>query len=130
MITRPSTACWTGAARQLGLAASWLVNTLDPRAVLLGGTPFAAGAERFLASFADSVRQERGRRPRLCPDRRLRRLDRRHRRRGAGRTRPLDAPLTAVHLPGSCHTPFRGASQVCEVRDMPTTITAIDLETS
>lgn len=46
-----------GAARQLGLAASWLVNTLDPRAVLLGGTPFTAGAERFLASFADSVRQ-------------------------------------------------------------------------
>jgi predicted NBD/HSP70 family sugar kinase len=45
------------AARQLGLAASWLVNTLDPRAVLLGGTPFAAGAERFLTSFADSVRR-------------------------------------------------------------------------
>ena len=46
-----------GAAQHLGLAASWLVNTLDPRAVLLGGTPFAAGAERFLASFADSVRR-------------------------------------------------------------------------
>jgi predicted NBD/HSP70 family sugar kinase len=46
-----------GAARQLGLAASWMVNTLDPRAVLLGGTPFASGAERFLASFAGSVRQ-------------------------------------------------------------------------
>jgi predicted NBD/HSP70 family sugar kinase len=46
-----------GAARQLGLAASWMVNTLDPRAVLLGGTPFAAGAERFLTSFAGSVRQ-------------------------------------------------------------------------
>ncbi len=44
-------------AQHLGLAASWLVNTLDPRAVLLGGTPFAAGAERFLASFADSVRR-------------------------------------------------------------------------
>ena len=46
-----------GAAEQLGLAASWLVNSLDPRAVLLGGTPYAAGAARFLASFADSVRR-------------------------------------------------------------------------
>ena len=44
------------AARQLGLAASWLVNTLDPRAVLLGGTQYAGCADRFLAAFADSVR--------------------------------------------------------------------------
>ncbi|GAA3614607.1 ROK family transcriptional regulator [Microlunatus ginsengisoli] len=45
------------AARQLGLGASWLVNSLDPRVVLLGGTPFAAGAGRFLETFADSVRE-------------------------------------------------------------------------
>lgn len=45
------------AAHQLGLAVGWLVNTLDPGTVLLGGTPFAAGAETFLAAFADSVRQ-------------------------------------------------------------------------
>jgi predicted NBD/HSP70 family sugar kinase len=47
----------TSAADHLGLAASWLVNALDPRAVLLGGTPYASGAQRFLASFADSVRR-------------------------------------------------------------------------
>ena len=47
----------TSAAEQLGLAASWLVNALDPRAVLLGGTPYAAGARGFLATFADSVRR-------------------------------------------------------------------------
>ena len=57
MITRPSTACSRARRGSSGLAASWLVNTLDPRAVLLGGTPYAAGAERFLASFADSVRR-------------------------------------------------------------------------
>jgi predicted NBD/HSP70 family sugar kinase len=45
------------AARQLGLGASWLINTLNPQTVLLGGTPFAAGADRFLATFAESVRQ-------------------------------------------------------------------------
>ena len=32
------------------------MNTLDPRAVLLGGTQYAGGADRFLAAFADSVR--------------------------------------------------------------------------
>lgn len=45
------------AAEQLGLATSWLVNTVNPRAVLLGGTPFAAGADRFLATFTASVRR-------------------------------------------------------------------------
>jgi len=45
------------AARQLGLGASWLINTLNPQTVLLGGTPFAAGADRFLATFAKSVRR-------------------------------------------------------------------------
>ena len=43
------------AAWQLGLAACWLVNVLNPRTVLLGGTQFAAGATRFLESFAAAV---------------------------------------------------------------------------
>lgn len=43
------------AAHTLGLATSWLVNTVNPRAVLLGGTRFAAGADRFLAAFRASV---------------------------------------------------------------------------
>lgn len=43
------------AARHLGLAACWLVNVLNPKTVLLGGTAFAAGAGRFLDSFATAV---------------------------------------------------------------------------
>lgn len=45
------------AAWHLGVAASWVVNLLDPTTVLLGGSPFAAGAERFLATFAAAVRE-------------------------------------------------------------------------
>lgn len=44
------------AAERLGLAASWLVNTLNPASVLLGGTPFVAGAHRFRDVFAEAVR--------------------------------------------------------------------------
>ena len=60
----------TDAAGQLGLAASWLVNTLDPAIVLLGGTPFASGADRFLGAFAASVREHvlRSDRPELVID--------------------------------------------------------------
>ena len=43
------------AARHLGLATSWLVNVVNPKTVLLGGTPFAAGAPRFLEPFASAV---------------------------------------------------------------------------
>jgi predicted NBD/HSP70 family sugar kinase len=43
------------AAWHLGLAACWLVNVMNPKTVLLGGTPFAAGAARFLESFASAV---------------------------------------------------------------------------
>ena len=43
------------AADELGTAASWLVNLLNPSLVLLGGTEFAAGATGFLDRFADSV---------------------------------------------------------------------------
>ncbi len=46
----------TEAAWHLGVAASWVVNLLNPTTVLLGGSPFAAGAERFLATFAAAVR--------------------------------------------------------------------------
>lgn len=44
------------AAERLGLATSWLVNTLNPASVLLGGTPFVAGAHRFRDVFAGAVR--------------------------------------------------------------------------
>ncbi|GAA3697363.1 ROK family transcriptional regulator [Microlunatus aurantiacus] len=45
------------AAWHLGVAGSWVVNLLDPTTVLLGGSPFAAGASRFLATFATAVRE-------------------------------------------------------------------------
>jgi predicted NBD/HSP70 family sugar kinase len=44
------------AATTLGLAASWLVNLLNPSIVILGGTTFAAGAPKFFATFQDAVR--------------------------------------------------------------------------
>ena len=43
------------AAWHLGVGACWLVNVLNPKTVLLGGTPFAAGAPGFLESFASAV---------------------------------------------------------------------------
>lgn len=43
------------AARHLGWAVSWVVNLLNPTAVLLGGSSFAVGADRFLATFAAAV---------------------------------------------------------------------------
>jgi predicted NBD/HSP70 family sugar kinase len=47
----------TRAACALGVAASWLVNLLNPSVVILGGTNFAVGAPRFFAAFQDSVRE-------------------------------------------------------------------------
>ena len=65
------------------------------------------GRRRALPGLVRRQRpEERDRRSALCPDRRLRRLDRRHRRRGTGRTRPLDPPLTAGASAGSCDTPY------------------------
>ncbi|TQS45099.1 ROK family protein [Cryptosporangium phraense] len=46
-----------GAADRLGLAVSGLVNVLNPSIVILGGTEFAAGAERFFDSFRRSVQE-------------------------------------------------------------------------
>ncbi len=43
------------AAWHLGVATSWVVNLLNPTSVLLGGSVFAVGAERFLATFAAAV---------------------------------------------------------------------------
>ena len=46
------------AADQLGLAVSWLVNIVNPTTVLLGGTPFASGATRFLDRFQAAVQTQ------------------------------------------------------------------------
>lgn len=46
------------AAADLGSATSWLVNLLNPSIVLIGGTPFCAGAEQFLATFRAGVQAD------------------------------------------------------------------------
>ena len=46
------------AAGQLGLAASWMVNVINPRAVFLGGNEFTENASRFLDRFAASLRAQ------------------------------------------------------------------------
>jgi predicted NBD/HSP70 family sugar kinase len=43
------------AAGRLGLAASWMVNIVNPGAVFFGGNAFTEGSVRFLDSFAASV---------------------------------------------------------------------------
>jgi predicted NBD/HSP70 family sugar kinase len=43
------------AAEQLGLAASWMVNIINPGVVFLGGNAFTENAPRFLDAFAASL---------------------------------------------------------------------------
>jgi predicted NBD/HSP70 family sugar kinase len=44
------------AAVALGTGISWLLNAVGARPVIIGGTPMAAGADRFLAAVQDAIR--------------------------------------------------------------------------
>lgn len=43
------------AAGALGTGISWLFNAVGARPVIIGGTPMAAGADRFLAAVKDAI---------------------------------------------------------------------------
>ncbi len=45
------------AATALGTGISWLLNATGARPVIVGGTPFAVGADAFFAAVADAIRE-------------------------------------------------------------------------
>ena len=60
------------AAAALGLAVSWLVNLVNPTAVLLGGNEFATGAMRFFTVFRNAVLEQTALTNREWPQHRIR----------------------------------------------------------